>query len=152
MIALRPSDTRFQVLATIGTPEAFDDLVAGLHSPRQDVRQAAIDGLAQGADRWGAPLLVAMLDDASLRIEKHEFPLPGGASEWPESHRAHSALYAFFFRFGLPGRMLNLAADQSNNVPEEIRGLKEWWKAHARDFLAGRSVPNPALTSVMYNR
>jgi len=73
----------------------------------------------------------------------------GEEREWPEWHRAHSALYAFFFRFGLPGRMMNLAAGQSNNVPEEITGLKEWWRAHARDFLAGRSVPNPELTSVM---
>ena len=151
IIALRDSDTKFHVLATIGTPEAFEHLLASLHSPRQDVRQAAIDGLAQGADRWGAPLLVALLDDASLRMPKQPFPNIGIGEEreWPEWHRAHSALYAFFFRFGLPGRMMNLAAEQSNNVPEEIRGLKVWWKAHARDFLAGRSVPNPELTSVM---
>jgi len=30
--------------------------------------------------------------------------------------------------------------------------LKDWWKTNARDFLAGRNVPNPELTAVMYNR
>ena len=72
--------------------------------------------------------------------------------ELPESHKAHSALYAFFFCFGLPGRMMNLAAGQTNDVPEEITRLKEWWKQHARDFVAGRNVPNPDLTSVIYSR
>ena len=33
IIALRDSDTKFHVLATIGTPEAFEHLVASLHSP-----------------------------------------------------------------------------------------------------------------------
>src|SRR5262249_61503553 len=97
IIALPTSEIKFQVLATIGTPEAFEHLVASLSSPRQDVRQAAIDGLAQGADRWGAPLLVALLDDASLRVEKQSLPniSIGAEREWRESHRAHSALYAF---------------------------------------------------------
>jgi hypothetical protein len=151
IIALPPGETKYQVLATICTPAAFEHLVASLHSPRQDVRQAAINGLAQGADRWGAPLLVAMLDDASLRVEKQPFPSIGIGQEreWPESHSAHSALYGFLFRFGLPGRMMNLAAGQSNNVPEEITRLKEWWKEHSRNFVAGRNVPNPDLTSVM---
>jgi HEAT repeat protein len=153
IIALRASETKFSVLATIGTPEAFEQLVASLQSPRQDVRQAALNGIANGADRWGAPLLVAMLDDASLRIEKHEIPpLNGGATEWPEEHRAHAALCNFFSRFGLRGRTANLARGVSVNVPDEISRFKEWWKVNARDFLAGRSVPNPELTSVMYNR
>jgi hypothetical protein len=45
--------------------------------------------------------------------------------------------------------MINLAAGQTNNVHEEIARLKEWWKEHARDFVSGREVPNPDLTSVM---
>jgi hypothetical protein len=150
IIALPAGETKFQVLATIGTPEAFDHLVASLQSPRQDIRQVAINGLAQGSDRWGAPLLVALLDDVSMRIEKHPFPSPrGGESEWPEEHRAHAALFGYFFRFGLRGHTVNLAQGQSANVREEISRLKEWWKEHARDFVAGRDVPNPDLTSVM---
>jgi HEAT repeat protein len=150
IIAIPASEMKFQALATIGTPEAFEHLVAALHSPRQDIRQAAINGLANGADRWSAPLLVALLNDASLRIEKHPFPAPrGGESEWPEEHRAHSALYSFFSRFGLRGHFVNLAQGQSANIPEEVSRLKEWWKEHARDFVAGRDVPNPDLTAVM---
>src|SRR5262249_21202107 len=53
ILALPAGETKFQVLATIDTPEAFEHLIAGLNSPRQDIREAAINGIANGADRWG---------------------------------------------------------------------------------------------------
>jgi hypothetical protein len=47
--------------------------------------------------------------------------------------------------------MLNLAQGRRNNVPEEIERLKKWWSQHGRDFLEGKSVPNPDLTTVMFS-
>jgi hypothetical protein len=28
---------------------------------------------------------------------------------------------------------------------------QQWWKAHGKDFLAGKEVPNPELTNVFYS-
>jgi HEAT repeat protein len=148
IIALPAGEMKFQALATIDTTEAFEHLIASLN--RQENREAALNGIANGADRWGAPLLVALLDDPSLRIEKRSFPSPrGGQSEWPEEHRAHLALSTYFSRFGLRGHSVNLAQGLTADIPAEISRLKEWWKEHGRDFVAGRDVPSPDLTSVM---
>ncbi len=143
---------RFHVLAQLATPEAVDFLVTSLSSREQNQRKTVLSELAQGAGRWAAPLLTALLDDDSLRVAaRREKNFGEGEVEWPEGHQAHSALYQYLYRFGLPGEMRNLYANETNNVPEEIARLRSWWKTHSLDFVAGKSVPNPKLTTVWYN-
>ncbi|MFM9961238.1 MAG: M56 family metallopeptidase [Planctomycetaceae bacterium] len=142
---------RFHVLAQLATPEAIDFLVASLSSRDPNQRKNILSELSQGAGRWAAPLLIALLDDDSLRAAaRREKTFGEGEVEWPESHGAHSALYQYLYRFGLPGEMRNLYAHETNNVPEEIARLRTWWKTHGQDFVAGKAVPNPKLTSVWY--
>ena len=160
IIASPLSESKFQFLAGIGTPAALEHIVERLHSLNPQTQELAIQGLANGAGRWAAPLIIALLDDPSLTIpEKKDENDPLGLNvvgrnpltDWPEWHKAHSALYGFFHRFDLPGRILNLAQGQRNNVPEEIERLKKWWSQHGQDFLEGKSVPNPDLTTVMFS-
>lgn len=110
-----------------------------------------------GAGRWAAPLLMAMLDDESLKIPAR----PGVVGEpgdgysmqeeaWPESHTAHTHLSGFFSRHGLRGELLNLANGQTNDVPAEIIAVKAWWQKYGSAFLEGRKVPNPKLTSIWF--
>lgn len=148
------SQMKFHVLAEIATPEAFEYLVQRLHSLHQQTREVAILGLADGGDRWAAPLLIALLDDASLKVPEVKDPmgLNGNRANfslnWPEWHRAHSALFMFFSRFELKGKWINLANGQPDGkVSEEITRLKAWWQKHGADFLAGKPVPSPELTT-----
>jgi HEAT repeat protein len=143
------STYKYLALAQIGTPEAIDFVIAALQSPDKEVRRVAIDELASGGGRWAAPLLIALLDDASLAVPAHK-DLP--SIEWPASHRAHSALFNYLSRFGLPGKMVNLYNFQTNDVAAETESLRIWWEKHGRDFMSGHSVPNPDLTTVMYLR
>ena len=48
------------------------------------------------------------------------------------------------------GSMLNLASPDGEtfSVDAEIRRLKDWWAEHGEDFLQGKPVPNPNITSV----
>ena len=148
------SQMKYHVLAMLATNEAVDAIIQQLKSSRTSIREAAILGLADGADRWGAPLLVALLDDPALKVAKidDQKGIPGSqdafVQPWPEWHRAHAALFQFFSRFGLPGTGVNLVNGQPNNVSEEMNRLKAWWTAHGSDFLAGKPVPNPNLTTV----
>lgn len=147
------SQIKFHVLAQIATPEAFDDLIRRLESPPSQPREVVILGLADGADRWAAPLLISLLDDPSLKVEARGNPLPfsrASLESWPEWHRAHSALFQFFGRHGLVGRVMNLYSGAPNDVPAEIARLKVWWQKNGADFVAGKNVPNPELTSVMW--
>lgn len=158
IIAAPSSGMKIHVLAKLGTPEAVDHVVQNLHSRNPSTRGLALEGLGQGADRWGTPLLIALLDDPTLKVEERggkaedRLSRRGSLEYWPEWHKAHAALFQFLYRFGLPGRMINLANGQTNNVPEEISRLKAWWKEHGLAFLDGKAVPNPDLTTVMYNR
>lgn len=150
---------KFHVLAEIATPEAIEYLSQRLHSRHPQTRELVIQGLANGADRWAAPVLIALLDDPALKVEAKKFdyglaingPGPAFIPGWPESHKAHSALYSLFSRFGLKGESRNLYLNQSNNVPDEIARVKAWWKQYGPDFLAGKAVPTPSLTTVWYN-
>jgi HEAT repeat protein len=160
IIATPLSESKFQFLAGIGTPAAMEYIIERLHSLNPQTRELAIEGLANGGGRWAAPLLIALLDDPSLTIpgkkdDNDPLGLIDGTrnplNNWPEWHRAHSALYMFLSRFGMNGQTRNLYLGESNDVREEIKQLKTWWKEHGDDFLAGRNVPNPNLTSVWYN-
>ena len=149
---------KLQVLAQLGTPEAVDYLVQRLGSLDPSTRNATLDSLASGAGRWATPLLIALLDDPSLKIaarnSEDSFKLPVDTIDsWPESHLAHQALNNLLSRHGLKGRGINLADDsKGNNVPEEMARVKKWWAEHGVDFLAGKPVPNPNLTSVWFIR
>jgi beta-lactamase regulating signal transducer with metallopeptidase domain/HEAT repeat protein len=147
------SAMKFHVLAEISTPDAIEYLIQRLHSLNPQTRELTIQGLADGADRWAAPLLIALLDDPTLKVEARKMEFTGRPSieNWPEWHRAHSALYSFFSRFGLTGEWRNLYGNQTNNVPEEITNLKAWWKQHGADFVAGKKGPTPNLSTVYYN-
>lgn len=153
------SASKFQFLAGIGTPAAVEHIIERLHSLNPQTRELAIEGLANGGGRWAAPILVTLLDDPNLTVpEKKNTNDPLGLNarvdplnNWPESHRAHSALFTFYSRFGMNGQFRNLYLGESNDVRMEITQLKAWWKEHGEDFLAGRNVPNPNLTSVWYN-
>ncbi|MDB5347878.1 MAG: outer membrane protein assembly complex YaeT protein [Schlesneria sp.] len=147
------SEMKFHALAEIATPEAIEYLIQRLHSLNPQTRELAIQGLANGADRWAAPLLIALLDDPALKVEARKMEFTGRSSSdtWPEAHRAHSALYSLFSRFELTGEWRNLYANQTNNVPVEMVNLRAWWKQHGVDFLAGKKVPTPNLSSVSYN-
>jgi HEAT repeats len=142
------STYKYLALAQIGTPEAIDFVIAALESPDKEVRRTAIGELASGGGRWAAPLLIALLDDDSLVAPAHKEQ----SIEWPASHGVHSALFSYFSRFGLPGKMVNLYNFETNDVAAETAGLRTWWEKHGTDFLSGRSVPNPNLTTVMYLR
>ena len=95
IIAAPTSGMKFLVLSKLGTPEAVDHVVQRLHSLNPSTRDVALEGLAQGADRWGAPLLIALLDDPALKVEargtKPEDILSprGPLDNWPEWHKAH---------------------------------------------------------------
>ena len=120
-------------------------------------KQMALAGLGGGAERWAAPLFMAMLDDESLKIPAR----PGALGElggmdsmqgkaWPESHTAHTHLSVFFNRHGLTSKTLNLANGKTNDVPAEIIAVKAWWQKYGSAFLEGGKVPNPKLTSVWF--
>ena len=96
--------------------------------------------------------MIALLEDDSLKVAAHSEKFGGERNiEWPESHHAHSALFQYLYRFGHPGETRNLYLYQTNNVPEEMARLREWWKQHGRAFVAGEDTPNPKLSTVWYN-
>jgi hypothetical protein len=118
--------------------------------------------LSEYADRWAAPLLMALLDDPSLRVaarQDHDQNIPNTLVivKHPETHRAHGSLYYFLGRFGLPGEVNNYSwpgpsvdvkgEGPPHDVDKEMKRLKTWWTKHGADFLAGVEVPNPQLTS-----
>jgi HEAT repeat protein len=137
------------VLAQIATPQAVDLLMQNLEAADVPLRESALAGLAGGAGRWAAPLIVALLDDPSLaKAARQMEPLN---VEWPASHAAHSALHNYLARFGLPGSgWLNLRDGQTNDVPAEMTRARTWWREHGPEFLAGKDVPDPELSTVMY--
>ena len=152
--AQRSSSSRNVVLASMPTPDALEALFADLQSTDMRRKEMALSGLSDGAGRWAAPLLIEFLDDESLKT-----PARSDAEEvnvdifvtWPESHTAHTRLWGFFSRHGLPCELLNLAEGKTNDVPAEIAALKVWWQQHGRAFLEGRKVPNPKITLVWFS-
>jgi len=155
MIALPFSQARIHALSQIGTTEAVDCIIDELHSINPQTRELTLDGMSSGADRWAAPLIIALLDDDSLKVKGKEIGFSIRAADpsdnWPESHKAHQALFMYLGRFGLQGEWRNLHQGETNDVSKEIRRLKEWWAQHGADFVAGKPVPNPKLTTVWYN-
>ncbi len=157
IIASRHCNSRAHVLAQMPTPTAVDALVKDLGSGDKHVKEMALSGIAGGGGRWAAPLLIAMLDDASMKRAARKDELGLGISgfetsvTWPEWHMAHTALCQYFWEHGLPGEFRNLYQGETNDVPAEIVSLRKWWKQHGEDFLAGRHVPNPKLTTVGYH-
>ncbi|MEE8452519.1 MAG: HEAT repeat domain-containing protein [Thermoguttaceae bacterium] len=151
IIASRHCDSRAHVLAQMPTPAAVDAIVKDLGSGDKSVKRVALAGIAGGGGRWAAPLLIAMLDDESLkRAAREDEPGLRRSVTWPESHRAHTALCGYFWEHGLPGESRNLASGETNDVAAEIVSLRKWWKQHGKDFLAGKHVPNPKLTFVYF--
>jgi HEAT repeat protein len=141
-------------LAEIASPEAIDALFRRLHTPEPYLREATISALAS-ADRWAAPLLIALLDDRTLMLPGHA-GLDGlggrGLGKWPDEHRAHAALWQLFANCGLKGPVVNLAQGESPDILAEIPRVKSWWKVHGEDFMQGKDVPNPNLTMVHSSR
>jgi HEAT repeat protein len=152
IIASRHCHSRDHVLAEMPTPAAVDALVEDLGSSDKQVKEIALSGIAGGGGRWAAPLLIAMLDDASLKRAAHEeeMGLVERSVTWPESHLAHTALCQYFWEHGLPGEFRNLYQGETNDVAAEIVSLRKWWKQHGEDFIADRHVPNPKLTTIGY--
>ncbi|MBS0264600.1 MAG: trypsin-like peptidase domain-containing protein [Planctomycetes bacterium] len=139
-------------LAEIASPEAIGALFRRLHTPDPALRVTTIDALGS-ADRWAVPLLIALLDDRSLFTPGQ--PLEYGiatttAKKWPDTHRAHSALWQLLYKCGLPGKTANLAVHDAPDIMAEIPRVKTWWKTYGNDFLDGKEVPNPNLTNVMF--
>jgi HEAT repeat protein len=156
IIALTDRDSvKYVVLSEIGTSDAVNHVIRALNSDDASVRTSAIYGLQEGADRWAAPLLFALLADPSLIWKPEKEKTPAGLwhdVKWPVSHQAHTAIFSFLSRFGLAGEWRNLYLGQSNDVRQEIDRLQtEWWPKHGNDFVAGKQVPNPNLSTVWYN-
>ena len=135
----------------IASPQAVDYLLDVIQSPNEDPRGAAIDALGSQGGRWAVPVLIDLLDDPTLRTSHKGEPFPIAAFDgiWPDGHRAHMALFNCLYRAGLEGNSINLATGERNDVNEEIKRLKAWWKEHGEDFLQGRPVPNPNITTVV---
>ena len=135
-------------LTEIASTAAIDELFRRLHTPNPSLRNTTVSSLSSG-NRWSVPILIALLDDPTLR---QEAPPSLMGEKWPISHRAHSALWQLFRELGDRGRMVNLANEPAPNIEIEIDQLKVWWKEHGDDYLAGKEVPVPELTSVWFSR
>jgi len=143
-------EVKFQVLARLATPESFYHLMSLLHSSDRNARRAAIGGLGNGGGRWAVPVLVALLDDRSLRTQHQgpAQPIDAFGGRWPDQHAAHSTLRQCLHRAGLHGNSLNLATGAKFDLDTEIQSVRKWWGNHGAAFLRGDDVPNPELTSV----
>ena len=151
IVAAPRCSSRAYVLAQLATPAAFDALLEDLGSTDKSVKQTALSGIASGGGRWAAPLLIAMLDDESLQYAARKETSGLGADVvWPAWHSAHTALMQHLNQHGIPGEMRNLYQGETNDVAAETVRLRQWWRQHGADFVAGKDVPNPNLTQVMY--
>jgi len=89
----------------------------------------------------------ADLDEGSWQLVQDSFR---ESARWPDEHHAHRALGSMMWRFGLKGRLQNLAVDGRFNIDAEIERLKAWWAKHGEAFMQGKPVPSPELTMLMY--
>lgn len=150
IIALGPKkESAYNTLAKIASPQAVTYLLEAIQSPDDNIRATAIDALGYQGGRWAVPILIELLDDPRLRMthEGERFPVGGFDGLWPDGHKAHLALYLCLGRAGLQGTLINLASGKKYDVDAEIKHLKVWWEKHADDFLRGKRVPNPNITS-----
>src|SRR5262249_13430786 len=133
------------------TPPAVKHLLEVARSTDKEQRERAIEGLKFGG-RWAAPILIELLDDLSLRRTYRDEPsAPTGKFDghWPDEHPAYSALTVVLAATGLKGKDLDLAEGGKFDLDVEIAHLKSWWRSHSQDFLQGKPVPNPMLTTVV---
>lgn len=149
IIAVAPEGSSLYALAKIASPEAVSYLLDAIQSPDDTIRKPVIRALGEQGGRWAVPILIELLDDPSLRITGAVEPaqIDGGGITWPDEHWAHSALFSCLSRAGLKGVFVNLATHATFDVDDEVRHLKAWSIAHGEDFLAGKSVPNPRVSS-----
>ncbi len=154
IIALGPKkESAYNALAKIASPQAVTYLLEAIQSPDDNICATATDALGYQGGRWAVPILIELLDAPRLRrTHKGErFPVAAFApfdGIGPDGHKAHSALYLCLGRAGLWGPSLNLASGKTFDVDAEIKRLKVWWEKHGDDFLRGKRVPNPNITSV----
>lgn len=135
-------------LIEIASPDALDAIIARINSNDAEVRLANVRAFGDHGGRWAVPILVDLLSDTALRVEPRAEP---NFVSWPAHHWAHSALQQCLRNFDLPGRTVNLANSGATvNVDEEIKHAKEWWERFGQEFLGGKRVPDPALTSVFW--
>lgn len=151
ILSNRSAPYRMSVLVSIPAPEALDAVIDAVESASLPGKPLGLHGLTEGG-RWTVPLLIAALDDPKLRIPAHTENYFGFQVRWPAGHKAHSTLHQLLFRFDLPGETINLyrTNGRTHDVDAECRRLREWWRAHGDNFLAGDDVPNPKVTSVGY--
>ena len=141
----------YRTLAEIATPEAIEYIIRAVRSADADTKKAAVRGLERGGGRWTVPLLIQLLDDPDLRVihpEDDSMPMPH--MRWPDSHLAHISLFFRLWEVGLHGESKNLAGGGHFDVDKEIAGLKEWWSNYGEDFLKGKPVPTPKITSIYW--
>jgi len=174
IIALGPKkESAYNALAKIASPQAVTYLLEAIQSSDENIRAMAIDALGYQGGKWAVPILIELLDDPRLRwkhkgerfrVDEFDGLWPDGRSFgigntlsgygvvafdglWPDGHKAHSALYLCLGRAGLWGTLLNIASGKTFDVDAEIKRLKVWWEKHGDDFLRGKRVPNPNITS-----
>ena len=142
----------YNALAKIASPLAVTYLLKVIQLPDDNIRAMVVDALGYQGGRWAVSILIELLDDQSLRTthKGERFRIDGFDGRWPDGHRAHSALGRCLSRAGLQGAMLNLATGKKYDVDAEIKRLKIWWKKHGDDFLRGKRVPNPNITSGVF--
>jgi HEAT repeat protein len=141
----------YNALARIASPQALTYLLETIQSPDDKICAMATDALGYQGGRWAVPILIELLDYPRLRrTHKGEhFPVDAFDGMWPDGHQAHSALYLCLGRAGLQGTLINLASGKKYDVDAEIERLKVWWEKHGDDFLRGKQVPNPNITSAL---
>lgn len=135
------------VLASIPEPEAIDAIIEFVESA-SDTHNGVWLQYLRDSGRWVVPLLIAALDDDKLWVPARDEVDEFGFAGWPERHHAHSTLWGLLYEFGLKGETINLY--NHNGARLESAQLRVWWKEHGDAFLAGKDVPNPKLTNVIY--
>lgn len=144
------------LLARVPTPAAFDFLLTQLKSPSISDRRLAVNAVCY-AGRWGTPLLIGMLDDATFLetnvVETERYAERTERQEMPERHFVHRMLQSHLMMLGIRGKTINVAQSKERvPVTEDIDRAKEWWSKHGDNYLAGRETPNLVLTTYRFQR
>jgi hypothetical protein len=149
LLERKPRESGYTSLARMATPEAIQYIATAARSEDAQRKEAAVRGLAYGG-RWGVPLLIQLLDDATLRRPGHDLdgPIDAFSGHWPDEHIAHVSLFQCLAEAGLRGESKNLATGARFNVDEEIAQLKTWWARYGKAFLGGKPVPTPKISMI----